>query len=195
MKRYREIVETAEDAERRGDWRLAMNKYYEAVLAAPSKWVDDRFMCLVGYYYMLKSDKIEQGATPTEEHVKTMKRIAADEEEPVLFRAQALMVIGKVYLETFERERAGEYYRLALDMTQTATPAERERRCEKDSTTAGDLLGHLVEGSKDMLNVLEDPTRFSQYKGIFYMNGMPPPPQLCVATWNRRRRVRLRWLR
>lgn len=159
MRRYKELIQTAEDAHDRGDRRLAADKYLEAFHIAPSKWTEDRYICFV-MYTVLVQDLSELGVDATPPDKKAIKRIAKDETEPTLFRTQALKSLGTIAFYIDDYEKAANYFRREIDVISAASHSERNRRVKMSDVrtmSVGDVLDEKLMSVNSYLNKLENP--------------------------------------
>lgn len=182
VQEYKDTILEGIFAERRGDNRVAADKYLQAFLMAPSKLADQRMGAWNGYFKILGGE--ETGPTPQD--IRQLKQVARDRDEHVLFRCRALYLLGilKAMTEDFiHEERAAEYLRLALDINKTATASDRNAEIIPyilhDGTASTESVGHFLDDDArmagDILYMVENPSHGEKRPGIPLFNGQPNP--------------------
>jgi tetratricopeptide (TPR) repeat protein len=121
---YNTLLKEAETAESEGKWREAANKHLQAVAKAPSVWTPHRWQAFLNYSNMWQQHSLEM----TTAEWKNLKKIAKKQEEPVLFRCEALYLRGFIQLKAGEMEDAAMYFRRALHTMKEVTPLENMKK-------------------------------------------------------------------
>ena len=149
-RQYNALLKEAETAESEGEWRLAADKYLQAVVKAPSAWAPHRWQAFINYSNMWQQHSLEM----TCQEWKCLKRISKHSEEPVLFRCMALYLRGLVQMkaDAGEMEDAAMYFRRALHTMTTGATLSSENN-EKVNVNVGGT--QVLLSARDELSTLK----------------------------------------
>jgi len=153
-----------------GDQRRAADCYMKAILSTKNdKWVDmpdsksDRFYHFRGYTSIIR----ERYFTPTQQDVKTLKKLFFNnEEEPLSFRVEAGFALAYTAYADGDRELAADYYRESISLSRKVSEEERARECNGTqvvhgtvqivTSTVGAFLDEQVEAMERNLHNMEN---------------------------------------
>jgi hypothetical protein len=111
------------------DYRTAADKYLELVLASPSVWFEPRW----GIFFSYKSTMLENQFALTQHDITTLKtKFAENEQEPMLYRAQAAFLLGVLKMERphecmYDGVGYTDYLQQAATFCDGASRSERNR--------------------------------------------------------------------
>lgn len=159
MQRYNELSLAASQAASREEWSLAAENYREAVLAAPSPWIESRWKNFFLYTELI-SDPRSCGYEPTPDDTLAMKRLYKNQMEAVLFRANALIVLGFLKGRELQLEKAAHYFRMAVDLIPSSSELDRKVITanplgDDELVPLGFLLGILDETINESIDALQ----------------------------------------
>lgn len=126
MQEY-EILCNSAQAAVKNDSRSAADNFREATLIVPSKRTLLRWDCFHTFACNRICPEINGIYKPTQADKKTLKRIAKDDAEPILFRAHARETLAYLKLAASDLKAAAFFFRNALDLIPTATLLEQSR--------------------------------------------------------------------
>jgi hypothetical protein len=126
----------------------------EATLNAPSKFSENRWITFHRCTVMFRDGEPDR-VQPTPSDWKALKNIGKDEEEPILFRSQALLTLGVLKEDGGEKQKAAEYYRRVIELVPKATASERNRKVARGTKVGFVLDNTIIPKAKDKLEDLE----------------------------------------
>ena len=178
------LLQAAKGAEERGEWRLAADKYLHLTLEAPSKWTADRWNSFAAYSRILQDT--QKQVEPRKDEYVPLKCLSKDTNEPILFRAQALVLRGVLAMQQEDdslEESAAIYFRRALYLISQATTSESSHQVKLSvadnhvMVSVADQLQTIRTNAITSLEFLQDASHIDEHvlESVPKLFGRPNP--------------------